>query len=79
MERNNFSTFSRGSSKEHSCEIILKSAHWPYHFIGFSFFSSDGHFVQRSGTIYAILVDVILWVFLFLALAESLFSGAEQF
>ena len=60
MERNNFSIFSRGSSKEYSCEIILKSAHWPrrgYHFTGFSFFSSDGHFVQLSGTILAILVE----------------------
>ena len=60
MERNNFSTVSRGSSKEHSCEVILKSAHWPrrrYRFTGFSFFSSDGHFVQRSGTILAILVE----------------------
>ena len=59
MELNNFSTISSGSSKEHSCEIILKSAHWPrrrYRFTGFSFFSSDGHFVQPSGTILAILV-----------------------
>ena len=28
-ERNHFSNFSRGSFKEHFCEIILKSAHWP--------------------------------------------------
>ena len=50
----------RGSSKEHSGEIILKLAHWPKRrcrLKGFSIFSSDGHFVQRSGTILAILVE----------------------
>ena len=48
------------SSKEHSCEIILKSAHWPRRkcgLNGISIFSFDGHFVQRSGTILAILVE----------------------
>ena len=51
--------FGKRSSKEHSCEIILKSAHPPrkrYRLKGFSIFSYDGHFVQRSGTILAILV-----------------------
>ena len=46
----------RGSSGE----IILKLAHWPKRrcrLKGFSIFSSDGHFVQRSGTILAILVE----------------------
>ena len=41
-------------------EIILKSAHWPRRrccLKGFSIFSSDGHFVQRSRTILAILVE----------------------
>ena len=55
-----FSNFSRESSKEHLCEIILKSAHWPgtrCRLKGFSIFSFDGHFVQRSGTILAILVE----------------------
>ena len=55
-----FSKTGRGSSKEHSYEIILKLAHWPKrrcHLKGFSIFSSDGHFVQRSGTILAILVE----------------------
>ena len=28
MERNSLSNFGRGLPKEHSCEIILKSAHW---------------------------------------------------
>ena len=45
---------------EHSCEIILKSAHWPRRKCGlnvFSNFSFDDHFVQRSGTILAILVE----------------------
>ena len=59
-ERNHFSNFSRGSSKEHFCEIILQSAHWPgrrCRLKGFSIFSFVGHFVQRSGTILAILVE----------------------
>ena len=59
-EWNHFSNFSRGSSKKHSCEIILKSANWPGRrccLKGFSIFSFDGHFVQRSGTILAILVE----------------------
>ena len=59
-ERNHFSNFSRESSKEHFCEIILKSAHWPgrrCRLKGFSIFSFDGHFVQRSRTILAILVE----------------------
>ena len=49
-----------GSFKEHSCVIILKSADWPRrrcYFTSFSIFSSGGHFVQRSGTILAILVE----------------------
>ena len=29
-ERNHFNNFSRGSSKKHFCEIILKSANWPW-------------------------------------------------
>ena len=59
-EQNHFSNFGRGSSKEHSCEIILKSAHWPgrrCRLKVFSIFSFDGHYVQRSGTILAILVE----------------------
>ena len=54
VEQNHFSKTGRGSSKEHSGEIILKLAHWPKRrcrLKGFSIFSSDGHFVQRSGTI----------------------------
>ena len=45
---------------KHSCEIILKSAHWLRRrccLKGFSIFSSDGHFVQQSGTILAFLVE----------------------
>ena len=60
MERNHFSNFGSGSSKEHFCEIISKSAHWPWRrccFMGFSIFSSGGHFVQQSETILAILVE----------------------
>ena len=60
MDQNHFSNFGKGSSKEHSCEIILKSANWPRRICGlngFSIFRFDGHFVQRSGIILAILVE----------------------
>ena len=61
-EQNHFSNFGRGSSKEHFCEIILKSTHWPWLLRplcsaeqnNFSNFGT-GHFVQRSRTILAIL------------------------
>ena len=59
MERNDFSNFGRGSPKEHFYEIILKSGQLAYEdmlFTGFFYFCSGGHFVQRSGTILAILV-----------------------
>ena len=49
MEQNHFSKTGKGSSKEHSGEIILKLAHWPKRrcrLKGFSIFSSDVHFVQ---------------------------------
>ena len=55
-ERNHFSNFGRGSPKEHFCEIILKSGHWPSRRC-FSTFSSGGHFVQWSVTILAILIE----------------------
>ena len=41
-------------------KLFLKLAHWPKRrcrLKGFSIFSSDGHFVQLSGTILAILVE----------------------
>ena len=59
-EQNHFSNFGKGSSKEHSCKIILESALWPRRrcrLKDFSIFSFDGHFVQRSRTILAILVE----------------------
>ena len=57
-ERNDFNNLGRRSPKEHFCEIILKSVPWSkISFKGFSTFSSGGHFVQRSGTILAILVE----------------------
>ena len=60
VEQNHFSKTGKGSSKEYSGEIIWKLAHWPKRrcrLKGFSIFSSDGHFVQRSGTTLAILVE----------------------
>ena len=59
-EWNDFSTFGKGSSKKHFCEIILKSGHWSRkrgHFKVFSIFSSGGHFVQCNRTSFAILVE----------------------
>ena len=89
MEQNHFSKTGRGSSKEHSGEIILKLAHWPKrrcHLKGFSIFSSDGHFVQRSGTILAILVEghpkniLLIYVAIsLLALEEMSFYGFFYF
>ena len=89
VEQNHFSKTGRGSSKEHSGEIILKLAHWPKRrccLKGFSIFSSDGHFVQRCGTILAILVEVIRRTFLLnyveislLALEEMSFYGFLYF
>ena len=59
MKQNHFSNFGRGSPKEHFCEIILKSGHWPRRCClkVFSIFSFGRHFVQRSGTISAILAE----------------------
>ena len=65
-EQNHFRKLGSGSPNEHSCEIILKSGHWPkrrcrlkvfFFFFFFSIFSSGSHFVHRSGTILAILVE----------------------
>ena len=52
---------------EHFCKIIFKLGHWPKSrccLKVFLFFSSGGHFVQRSGTILAILVEDIQGTFL---------------
>ena len=51
-EWNHLSNFGRGSPKEHSCGIILKSGHWPKRCLKFlSFFSFGSHFFQQSRTI----------------------------
>ena len=45
---------------EHSCKIISNSIHWlrrRKRLKIFSIFTSDGHLVQRSGTVCAIMVD----------------------
>ena len=53
--------FGRGSPKKHFCEILLKSAYWPWSrcclTVFFFFFCSGRHFVQQSRTILAILVE----------------------
>ena len=49
--------FGKGLSKEHFCEIVLKSAYW---------------LISLGG-------DVVLRVFLFLALAAIMLSRAEPF
>ena len=60
MERKDLSKFGKGSPKEHFCEIILKSVHWFRRrscFKHFSIYNPGGHFVQRSVTVCAILVE----------------------
>ena len=55
-----FEQFGRGSTKKHSSIIISKSIFFfqeKKSFKGFSIFSSSGHLVQRSRTVWAILVD----------------------
>ena len=50
-ERHHFRNFGRGLFKKHFCEIILKSARWPWmrcRLTGFYIFSSDGHFAERN-------------------------------
>ena len=64
MERNHFNNFGSGLSKEHFCEIILKSGYWPrirWYLKVFLFFSLSGNFVQRSGKISVILVEGHIW------------------
>ena len=54
-EWNHSSNFGRSLSKEHVCEIILKSSHWPRRlFKGFSIFSFGSYFILWRGTILAI-------------------------
>ena len=55
MEQNQFSNFGRRSPKEHFCDLAVGLRGDV--FKGFSIFSSDGHFVQQSGTILATLVE----------------------
>ena len=50
--QNHFSNLSRGLTKIHFCKTILKSSNWSgrrgHLKVFLLFFSSDGHFVQRS-------------------------------
>ena len=58
MEQNHFSKTGKGSSKEHSGEVILKLAHWPKRrcrLKGFLFLALTA--ILFSGTILAILVE----------------------
>ena len=50
VQQNYLSNDGRWSPKEHFCEIIMISGHWPtrYCLKVFSIFSSGGHFVQPS-------------------------------
>ena len=59
VEHKDLSNFDRGLHKKHSCIIISKSIHCLRRrsFIGYSSFSSYGHFVQRIGMVRAILVE----------------------
>ena len=60
MAQNSLSNFSRELPKEPSCEIISKYVHRfsrRSRLKLFSIYSPGGHFVQRSRTILAILVE----------------------
>ena len=60
MAQNSLSNFSRELPNEPSCEIISKFVHQFSRRSRLKFFpiySPDGHFVQRSETIWAILVE----------------------
>ena len=45
----------------HFCETILNKDHWlkRYHLKIFLIYSSGGHFVRQSGTICAILIEIL--------------------
>ena len=94
VKQNDFSNFGKGLLEEHFCEIILKSGHLPkrrYCFKVFLLFRSGCHFVEWQGKILAILVKghkrnisvprrkCQLKVFLYLALADILFSRVKRF
>ena len=60
MAQNSLSNFGRELPKEPFCEITSKSVHRSSRRSRlklFSIYSPGGHFVQRSGTIWAILVE----------------------
>ena len=60
MEWNHLSDFGRELAKEHFCEIISKSVHHSSRrscLKLFSIYSPGGHFVQRSGAVWANFVD----------------------
>ena len=59
MAQDSLSNFSRELPKEASCEIISKSVHRfsRSRLKLFSIYSPGGYFVERSGTIWAILVE----------------------
>ena len=63
MLQNHLCNFGRGHDEEHFCEIILNLDQWirrRCHLKIFLIYSSGSHFVQRSGTICAILVEGIM-------------------
>ena len=55
MEWNGFSSFGIGSPKEHFCEIILKSVHWPRR--RFLFLSLVANLFSGAEPFLAILVE----------------------
>ena len=62
VERNHLFNLGRGFKKEHFCEIILNLDQWFRRRCLLKIFliwSSDGPFIQQSGTIRAILLEGI--------------------
>ena len=62
-EQNHLCNFGRGHYERHFCEIILNLDRWfrrKSHLKLFLIYNSGGPFLWQSGTIYAILVEIIM-------------------
>ena len=95
VERNDFSNFGKGSTKQHFCEIILKSVHGSrrrchlnvFLFLDLTAILFSGAVGHPNNTSVKLFLQSVHWsrrrchlnVFLFSDLAVILFRGAEGF